>query len=98
MPVAAAIHTCKDKATAVELGLPLVAAKNPLSFIEHLVPRGRYCMCHIFMFKVLHSRPSNPLWPHFSFDVIFSPYFSIFFHVCAKPVCFDPIVFKLSMF
>lgn len=55
-------------------------------------------MCHIFMFKVLHSRPSNPLWPHFSFDVIFSPYFSIFFHVCAKPVCFDPIVFKLSMF
>lgn len=31
VPVAATTHTCKDRATAVELGLPLVAAKNPLS-------------------------------------------------------------------
>lgn len=94
VPVAATRHTCIDRATAVELGLRLVAAKNPLSFIEHLVPRERYCICpyHMFMFKVLHSCPSNTFLCGliFLWHIIFLPCFSIFIHLCAKPGCFYP--------
>lgn len=52
VPVTAATHTCRDITNAVELGLPLVAAKKPNSFIEQPVPPERYCICksHIFMF------------------------------------------------
>lgn len=93
VPVAAATHICKDKATAVELGLPLVAAKKS-SYTEHLVPRERYCicMCHIFMFKVLHSCSFNTfLWPHFPLTYHFLALFQYIFPcVCAKPVCFYP--------
>lgn len=94
MPVAAATHTCKDKAKTVELGLPLVAAKKFLSFIEHLVPREVLYLYESYFYVQIAPFMSIqyvPLWPHFPFTYHFlALFFPIYFSSCAKPFCFYP--------